>query len=375
MAEKRLFKELKQLVRNHPLAANNQIVELAPVDEETSIFRWKAVIAKPKKDDNPYYYNGEWTLDIVADASYPIKPPMIKFSRETPINHPNVNIDTGEICLDILKNDSWSPAWNLEHLVLAILMLIDNPEPDSPLNVDLANLFRSDKEAFESVVQYTIWKTNTMYEGQRDVSGVKSWAILAYQYSSEEEDHDSETEERERERERQEKLSRVLSRVQSRAQSRAQSRVQSRSHSRAHSRAPSPGPGELEPSAHLMETIDSIASAKELQAHVSVVQSVGEVVKRELSEKAIEVEASSPTNAQSSASQMQAAHERVRENVTKQVDEICSSASNLASSLLPPRIEREEDKADMEEVKAQFLRQVDEQVHEIRNLRERTVVE
>lgn len=299
MAEKRLFKEFKLLVRNHPLASNNQIVKLAPLDEESSIFEWQAVIAKPNKDDNPYYYNGEWTLDIVADSTYPLKPPTIKFSKKTPINHPNVNIDTGEICLDILKSESWSPAWNLEHLVLAILMLIDNPEPDSPLNVDLANLFRSDKEAFESVVQYTIWKKNTFYEGQREVSGVKTWAILAYQYSSEEEDHDSETDERERERARKEKASRVLSRVQSRAQSRVHSRLHSRVQSRTHSRVPSPAqspaPSERVPEGELMEKLKSLNT--EISPEVlspTTIEYSGEAVKQENAEKGPEMQAISP---------------------------------------------------------------------------------
>lgn len=366
MAEKRLFKELKLLIRNHPLASNNQIVKLAPVDEESSIFEWLAVIAKPKKDDNPYYYNGEWTLDIVADSSYPIKPPVINFSKSTPINHPNVNIDTGEICLDILKSESWSPAWNLEHLVVAILMLIDNPEPDSPLNVDLANLFRSDKEAFESMVQYTMWKKNTFYEGQREASGVKSWAILAYQYSSEEEDHDSETEEKERHLARQEKASRVLSRVQSRAHSRVQSRAQSRSQSRVPSRAHSPASDGRVLAAELTEKMNGLLS------HVSVVQSVGEVVKKELIDKATEVEANSPTRTLASMSLLQLAHDRVRETVSKQVEEICNTASNPQH----PTAKREEDETDVESLKAQFLRQIEEQVKETRKFqdRERAVV-
>lgn len=192
MAEKRLFKELKQLKKTHPSASNNQILDLGPLNEDESIFTWRAVIAKPTREDSAFYYNGQWKLDIIADSSYPIKPPAIRFSGATPINHPNVNFDTGEICLDILKSDGWSPAWNLEHLVLAILMLIDDPEPDSPLNVDLANLFRSDKTAFESVVQYNLWRYNTLYEGTRDATGVKTASIIAYDFSSEEEDEEEE---------------------------------------------------------------------------------------------------------------------------------------------------------------------------------------
>ena len=46
-------------------------------------------------------------------------------------------------------------------------MLIDDPEPDSPLNVDSANLFRHDLRAFELLVQYTMWREGTLIEGAR----------------------------------------------------------------------------------------------------------------------------------------------------------------------------------------------------------------
>lgn len=181
MAEKRLLTEFKKLVQNPPRLSNSQILSLEPVDAEKSIFSWVAEIAKPSVKDNSYYYNGKWTLDITADSTYPFRPPTIRFNKKTPINHPNVNLKTGEICLDILKDDSWSPAWNLESLVGAILMLIDEPEPDSPLNVDLANLFRFDKEAFESMVQYTMWKHGTLCDGPSDPLGAKGrYAALEF---------------------------------------------------------------------------------------------------------------------------------------------------------------------------------------------------
>lgn len=174
MAERRLFKEYKQLRLNPP--QNPQILDLRPVDE-SSIFQWTATIAKPTKNDLPYYYNGQWTLEITVLPTYPIQPPQIKFARKSVINHPNIRIDTGEICLDILKSELWSPAWNLEHLVGAVLMLLDDPEPDLPFNVDLANLFRCDKLAFESAVQYTMWKYNTLYEGVKHPLGRRQEAI------------------------------------------------------------------------------------------------------------------------------------------------------------------------------------------------------
>lgn len=82
---------------------------------------------------------------------YPIQPPHFRFV--TPVCHPNVHAATGEICLDVLKEE-WSPAWTLHAAALAILVLLDNPDATSPLNCDAGNLLRSgDRRAYESLVR------------------------------------------------------------------------------------------------------------------------------------------------------------------------------------------------------------------------------
>lgn len=374
MAEKRLFKELKQLVKNHPLQTHSQIVELSPENEETSIFEWKAVIAKPTRDDSPYYYNGQWTLDIVADLSYPIKPPKVKFNKETPINHPNVDLKTGEICLDILKDESWSPAWNLEYILVAILMLIDTPEPDSPFNVDLANLFRSDKDAFESVVQYTIWKYGTFYEGDKEKSGVKTWSILAYDISSEEEDNEEEEEDEEEkedevEDESLEKSSEFVFHI-------------PHSHEETeYANETNDGPVNTTRESETFQSV-STSSTNSQSGSISapvrpptsttasqtrIIQDVGEEVKREFIQKATEVDAMSPNLTGSSS--LNAAHESVAKAVSRQVEEICHSPPN---SEVEPRHRNSETEKEtsVEEVKERFLRNIDEQVNQVRKFQE-----
>ncbi|KAJ1824356.1 E2 ubiquitin-protein ligase peroxin 4 [Coemansia sp. RSA 2675] len=141
-AVRRLLKELQD-IQNDP---SEEIVFLAPIDDE-SILRWRAVLRGPR--DSPYE-GGHFELHISVPEQYPIRPPTLTFV--TPVCHPNVHFETGEICLDILKSQ-WSPAWTLTSTCLAIQVLLANPEPSSPLNCDAANLLRcGDVMGYKSLV-------------------------------------------------------------------------------------------------------------------------------------------------------------------------------------------------------------------------------
>lgn len=142
---KRLVHELAALQKGRD--ANELVYRLEPVHEE-DLMEWRAELIAPAEG---VYGGGRFLVSIHIPPTYPTKPPSMKFA--TKIFHPNVSWKTGEICLDVLQSQ-WSPAWTLLSACTAVLALMDVPEPDSPLNVDAANLVRcGDAVAYRSLCQ------------------------------------------------------------------------------------------------------------------------------------------------------------------------------------------------------------------------------
>jgi peroxin-4 len=144
----RLMKEYRELQKE--ASSPDSEIQLAPVDGNLN--NWRGFVHGP---DSTPFAKGHFELEIIVPSSYPLAPPNIRFA--TKIFHPNVHPKTGEICLDILKN-AWSPAWTLQATCRAIIILLSNPEPESPLNCDAGNLLRNgDTRGFRSLAtMYTL---------------------------------------------------------------------------------------------------------------------------------------------------------------------------------------------------------------------------
>ncbi|KAJ5519973.1 hypothetical protein N7463_000426 [Penicillium fimorum] len=146
-ASRRLMTEFKKYKKE---GENETFLYLRPVDED-DLLRWEAVLKGP--DGSPYE-GGLWHLSITVPPKYPNAPPTILFT--TKIVHPNIHFETGKICLSLLdEGDHWTPAETLKTTLASIQWLLKDPNPDSPLNVDVAVLLRQgDIAGFESVVRY-----------------------------------------------------------------------------------------------------------------------------------------------------------------------------------------------------------------------------
>jgi ubiquitin-conjugating enzyme E2 L3 len=111
------------------------------VVDESNILNWQGLIVP----ENPPYNKGAFKIEITFPAEYPFKPPKITF--KTKIYHPNVD-EKGQICLPIISPDNWKPATKTDQVILALVALVHEPEPEHPLRADLAEEYTKDRKRF-----------------------------------------------------------------------------------------------------------------------------------------------------------------------------------------------------------------------------------
>ncbi|VDB88636.1 unnamed protein product [Peniophora sp. CBMAI 1063] len=117
------------------------------------------ISAFPKNDGNLFvwigtiegaagtYYDGlTFKITINFPPNYPYVPPKIAF--DTPCYHPNVDIGSGAICLDILQ-DKWSAVYSVQTILISLQSLLGEPNNQSPLNVDAAKIWNQ-PDAFKA---------------------------------------------------------------------------------------------------------------------------------------------------------------------------------------------------------------------------------
>ncbi|KAK7023867.1 ubiquitin-conjugating enzyme/RWD-like protein [Favolaschia claudopus] len=110
---------------------------------DSNLFEWVGTIEGPAET---IYAGLSFRISISFPANYPYVAPAIKF--ETPCFHPNVDISSGAICLDILQ-DKWSAVYSVQTILLSLQSLLGEPNNASPLNTDASAIWDT-PEAFKT---------------------------------------------------------------------------------------------------------------------------------------------------------------------------------------------------------------------------------
>ncbi|KAI8899898.1 ubiquitin-conjugating enzyme/RWD-like protein [Globomyces pollinis-pini] len=155
MAAQTLAKQFKELTI-HPVPGF--VVEL----KNDNIFEWSVGIIGPPKT---IYQGGYFLATIKFPSDYPFNPPTFTFNSD--FFHPNVYKD-GKLCISILHPpgddptsgetaaERWNPTQSVESILLSIVSLINDPNCSSPANVDAGVMYRSDRDAYNAIVQQQV---------------------------------------------------------------------------------------------------------------------------------------------------------------------------------------------------------------------------
>ncbi|KAH7816530.1 putative ubiquitin-conjugating enzyme H5b [Monocercomonoides exilis] len=138
----------KEIVVNGNKAYSKSLIGIDRTSKRSSFgLQWRSTtICGP---EGTPYEGGVFYLDVKFPTDYPFKPPQVKF--RTKIYHPNVNPEGG-ICLDILKTD-WAPSMSISKVLLAVQVLLTDPDPNQPFAPEIAEVMRTDKKKFEETAK------------------------------------------------------------------------------------------------------------------------------------------------------------------------------------------------------------------------------
>ena len=147
---KRIQKEYMDMQTDPP-----ENCSAGPISED-EFDKWEATIIGPAGTP---YQDGIFRLEIYFPPNYPYTPPKIIF--RTPIFH--CNIKEGQICLDILTANKWSPALTISKVLLSISSMLADQNSSDPLNKQAADLYINNRPLFEKTAKDYVRRHASMF--------------------------------------------------------------------------------------------------------------------------------------------------------------------------------------------------------------------
>lgn len=135
--------------------------------DDNNVYEWDITIFGPP---DTLYDGGFLRARMTFPPEFPLLPPKLRFT--TQMWHPNIYSD-GTVCISILHppgNDEygyedagerWLPVHGIESILVSVTSLLasDNPNTESPANIDAAKELRDDPAAYKKKVRRLVRKS------------------------------------------------------------------------------------------------------------------------------------------------------------------------------------------------------------------------
>ena len=134
--------------------------------DENDFFKWSVCFTGP---EDTVYEGGFFKAILTFPEDFPQNPPEMKFITE--MWHPNIYPD-GKVCISILHppgvdqfnelekaEERWRPVLGVEQILISVISMLNEPNIESPANIDASVMFRDHREKYEQKVRELVLKS------------------------------------------------------------------------------------------------------------------------------------------------------------------------------------------------------------------------
>ncbi|CAG9954122.1 unnamed protein product [Clonostachys rosea f. rosea IK726] len=158
MAQKRLLQELVPLQKEKWVH-----IEV----DDANLFKWKLGLWVVNPES--VWHGAFLKAEMRFPNDYPYQPPTFRFTTRD-IFHPNIYPD-GNLCISILHrpgddaqsgelaSERWNVLHGVESVLRSVLLLMDDPEINSPANVDASVMYRDHRDNYNARAKVTVAST------------------------------------------------------------------------------------------------------------------------------------------------------------------------------------------------------------------------
>jgi len=134
--------------------------------DDTNLFKWSVIFEGP---EDTLYEGGYFRAEMKFPDDYPNNPPEMKFVSQ--MWHPNIYPD-GKVCISILHppgtdsmnsqeqaEERWRPILGVEAILMSVISMLNDPNIESPANLDASIMYRDDRENYNKKVRVLTTKS------------------------------------------------------------------------------------------------------------------------------------------------------------------------------------------------------------------------